>query len=213
MTGPMSGSYVPAQTRAAAPGLGTVCVYCASSAAADPAYLAAAERFGAILAEEGVRLVYGGGGVGLMGACARGAHGAGGKVLGIMPAFLQTREALYDAVETVVVQSMHERKRIMFEESDAFAILPGGIGTLEEVVELMSWRRLDLHRKPIVFLSPDGFWEPLFSLIDHTIDRNLTPPWFNRVWRSVASPEEILPAMRTLLSSGPQAQPAALDVT
>jgi uncharacterized protein (TIGR00730 family) len=192
---------------------GAVCVYCASSNAADPAYLAGARRFGEILGQSGVRLIYGGGGVGLMGACARGAHEAGGKVLGVMPAFLQDRERVYEDVETLIVQSMHERKAIMFEEADAFAVLPGGIGTLEEVIELMSWRRLDLHRKPIVFLSPDGFWDPLFTLIDHTIALNLTPAWFASAWRSVATPEEILPAMRELMASGPQAAESALDVT
>jgi uncharacterized protein (TIGR00730 family) len=190
---------------APAPALGSVCVYCASADAANPAYLVAAEQFGAILAKSGVRLVYGGGGIGLMGACARGAFRAGGKVLGIMPAFLQDRERVYDEVETVIVESMHERKAIMFERSDAFAVLPGGIGTLEEVVELMSWRRLGLHSKPIVFLSPDGFWDPLFRLIDHTIEQNLTPAWFADAWRSVQTPEEILPAMYELMRSGPQA--------
>jgi uncharacterized protein (TIGR00730 family) len=102
---------------------------------------------------------------------------------------------------------------IMFEEADAFAVLPGGIGTLEEVVELMSWRRLELHRKPIVFLSPGGFWEPLFRLIDHTIEQNLTPPWFNRTWASVQTPEDLLPAMRALLTSGPQASAEAVQRT
>ena len=188
----------------ASPKLASVCVYCASSNAADPSYLQAAERFGVILATSGVRLVYGGGGVGLMGAAARGAHRAGGKVLGIMPAFLTGREMLYDEVETLVVQSMHERKQIMFEQSDAFAILPGGVGTLEEIVELMSWRRLELHRKPMVFYSPGGFWEPLFKLIDHTIDQNLTPAWFRGTWRSVDRIEDILPAMRQMATAGPQ---------
>jgi len=176
----------------------SVCVYCASSNAADPAFLGAAERFGAILAENGVRLVYGGGGIGLMGAAARGAHRAGGKVLGVMPAFLSGREMLFDEVETRVVQSMHERKQIMFEESDAFAVLPGGIGTLEEIVELMSWRRLELHQKPMVFYSPGGFWDPLFKLMDHTIDQNLTPSWFRGTWRSVEDIEQVLPAMRDM---------------
>jgi uncharacterized protein (TIGR00730 family) len=194
----------------APPKLTSVCVYCASSNAADPAYLQAAERFGAILAENGVRLVYGGGGVGLMGATARGAHQAGGKVLGVMPAFLTGREMLYDEVETVVVQSMHERKQIMFEQSDAFAILPGGIGTLEEIVELMSWRRLELHRKPMVFYSPNGFWDPLFTLMDHTIDQNLTPSWFRGTWRSVGDIEEVLPAMQQMAVAGPQRDPSAL---
>ena len=130
-----------------------------------------------------------------------------------MPAFLRGRELVYDAVETVIVQSMHERKRIMFEEADAFAILPGGIGTLEEIVELMSWRRLDLHRKPMVFLSPGGFWEPLFQLIDHTIAQNLTPAWFAQTWASVERPQDILPAIQALLEGGPQEQRDAADLT
>ena len=188
----------------------SVCVYCASSNAADPAFLQAAERFGAILAENGVRLVYGGGGVGLMGAAARGAHRAGGKVLGVMPEFLVDRERLFHEVETLVVQSMHERKQIMFEQSDAFAILPGGIGTLEEIVELMSWRRLELHRKPMVFHSPGGFWDPLFTLLEHTIDQNLTPSWFRGIWRAVETVEEILPAMRQMAPAGPQKDPTDL---
>jgi uncharacterized protein (TIGR00730 family) len=193
--------------------LKSICVYCASSNAADPKYLAEAARLGEILAAGDLRLVYGGGGIGLMGACARAAHGAGGRVLGVIPAFLRTAEAIYDDVETVVVQSMHERKAIMFRESDAFAILPGGIGTLEEVVELMSWRRLELHRKPIVFLNPDGYWQPLFQLIQHTIDQNLTPAWFSGTWRAVETAEEILPAMRAMAQAGVQADPATLKVT
>ena len=190
--------------------LQSVCVYCASSNAADPAYLESAQRFGRIIAENGVRLVYGGGGIGLMGAVARGAQRAGGKVLGVMPAFLTGREMLYQEVETLVVQSMHERKQIMYEQSDAFAILPGGIGTLEEIVELMSWRRLELHRKPMVFHSPDGFWDPLFKLIDHTIDQNLTPDWFRGTWRSVATVEEVLPAIRQMMPAGPRRDPTDL---
>jgi uncharacterized protein (TIGR00730 family) len=194
----------------APPSLKSVCVYCASSNAADPTYLEAAGRFGAILADNGVRLVYGGGGVGLMGAVARGAKNAGGKVLGVMPAFLTGREMLYQEVETLVVQSMHERKQIMYEQSDAFAILPGGIGTLEEIVELMSWRRLELHQKPMVFHSPGGFWDPLFTLLDHTIDQNLTPTWFRGTWRSVADVEDILPAIREMMPAGPQLDPTDL---
>lgn len=210
----MTGAHrAPSSPPPATPVLGSVCVYCASSITANPAYIAAAEEVGALLAADGVRLVYGGGGIGLMGACARGAHQAGGKVLGIMPAFLQDRERVYDEVETLIVDSMHERKMIMFEEADAFAVLPGGIGTLEEVVELMSWRRLELHRKPIVFLSPDGFWDPLFRLIDHTIAQNLTPPWFTATWASVATAQELLPAIRGLLVSGPQANPDTSDRT
>jgi uncharacterized protein (TIGR00730 family) len=142
-----------------------------------------------------VRLVYGGGGVGLMGAAARACHEAGGRVLGIMPAFLQSRERMYDDVETVVVRSMHERKLLMFEESDGFVVMPGGIGTLEEIVELLSWRRLDLHRKPVVFFNPGGYWEPFFALIRHTVDQALTPSWMADAWRSVERAEDILPAL------------------
>ena len=120
----------------------SVCVYCGSSNLVDPRHLADAESFGKDLAANGMRLVYGGGGVGLMGAVARAAHDAGGRVLGIMPEFLRSREILYDEVETIIVPNMHERKMIMFQESDAFVVLPGGIGTLEEIVELLSWRRL-----------------------------------------------------------------------
>jgi len=180
------------------PQLTSVCVYCGSSNAADPAYLEAARRFGGLLAANGVRLVYGGGGVGLMGACARGAHEAGGRVLGVMPRFLMEREALLGEIDTVVVQTMHERKMRMFEEADAFAVLPGGIGTLEEVIELLSWRRLELHRKPIVFHDPDGFWEPLFVMMRQFVAANLAPAGFLDVWKAVDKVEGILPAMKAL---------------
>jgi uncharacterized protein (TIGR00730 family) len=178
--------------------LDSVCVYCSSSNAAAPAYLAAADQLGTILAGEGLRLVYGGGGVGLMGACAKAAHAAGGRVLGIIPHFLTSHERPLKTVETIVVGSMHERKMMLFEESDAFAILPGGIGTLEEVVELLSWRRLGLHAKPIVFLNLDHFWDPMFELLQHILDQNLVPPEFREVWASVDKVEDILPAMRSM---------------
>jgi uncharacterized protein (TIGR00730 family) len=173
----------------------SVCLYCGSSNDADPAFLDAARDFGRNLAENGARLVYGGGGVGLMGAAARAAHGAGGRVLGIIPEFLTDRESLYGAVETVVVPDMPTRKLRMFEESDAFAVLPGGIGTLEEIVELLSWKRLDLHRKPVVFLNIQGFWDPLFELFRHTIDARLTPAAFTGAYAAVERVEDMLPAL------------------
>ena len=178
--------------------LDSVCVYCASSNAADPDFLAAADKLGGIIAGEGLRLVYGGGGVGLMGATARAAHKAGGKVLGIIPHFLTSHERPLQEVPTIIVQSMHERKMMMFEEADAFAILPGGIGTLEEVIELLSWRRLGLHAKPIVFLNAKGFWDPLFEVFNHIHAQNLIPEEFRETWRSVDTVEEILPAMRDM---------------
>lgn len=173
-----------------------VCVFCGSSDTTDPAYLAAARELGAALADAGLRLVYGGGGVGLMGAAARAAHEAGGRVLGIIPDFLTSRERALEVVETVVVGSMHERKTMMYDAADAFIVLPGGVGTLEEIVEVLSWRRLDLHRKPVIFYSPDGFWEPLFALFQHTVDARLTPGDFMGSWISVGRIEEVIPALR-----------------
>lgn len=176
----------------------SVCVYCGSSFGNDEAYKQAAADFGQVLAGAGVRLVYGGGGVGLMGETARAAHDAGGQVLGIMPQFLRSREILYDTVETRVVTSMHERKMMMFEESDAFVVLPGGVGTLEEVIELLSWRRLDLHKKPVVFLNVNGFWQPFFDLIEYTLTAQFTPPSFRFTYASVDRVEDILPAIAAM---------------
>jgi uncharacterized protein (TIGR00730 family) len=183
--------------------LRSVCLFCGSSGGDDPAYLQAASAFGRALAAEGVRLVYGGGGVGLMGAAAKAAHGVGGEVLGIMPEFLRLREVIYDEVETIVVKTMHERKTIMFDQSDAFAVFPGGIGTLEEVVELISWRRLHLHKKPIVFLNLNGFWDPFFALIDHTVERKVTPPWLPNTWGSVEMTDQVLPMIHDMIVNVP----------
>jgi uncharacterized protein (TIGR00730 family) len=164
-----------------APGrIKSICLYCGSANAADPEYLAAAAEFGRTLAANGVRLVY----------------GAGGRVLGIMPEFLRRREILYDDVETIVVRSMHERKMLMFEQSDAFVVMPGGIGTLEEVVELLSWRRLDLHAKPIVFVNLKDYWRSFFDLIEHTVREKLTPASFLQAWIAVDRVDQILPALQ-----------------
>jgi uncharacterized protein (TIGR00730 family) len=183
--------------------IGSICVYCGSSDAAHPEWLAAAASLGSALADQGLRLVYGGGGVGLMGACARAAHGAGGRVLGVMPAFLASREITLDSVETVIVESMHERKIRMFEEADAFVVLPGAIGTLEEAVELLSWRRLGLHAKPIVFFNPGDFWRPLFNMFDRFIDERLVPPEFTSCWRAVDRIDEVIGALRSMPSGPP----------
>jgi len=173
----------------------SVCIYCGSAFGNDPAYAQAARDLGQVLAGAGLRLVYGGGGVGLMGEIARSVHDAGGQVLGIMPKFLQRREIVLESIETRIVANMHERKMMMFEESDAFVVVPGGVGTLEEAIELMSWRRLDLHKKPVIFLNIDGFWDPFFALIRHTITAQFTPEAFLDTYTSVASVEEILPAI------------------
>lgn len=146
----------------------TVCVYCGSGFGGDPAFREAAETLGTAIAQAGMGLVYGGGDVGLMGTVARAALAAGGHVTGIIPDFLQAREHMLDAVqETVVVPDMHTRKRLMFERSDAFVTLPGGIGTLEELVEQLTWAQLGRHRKPVVLVSVADFWAPLLDLFEH----------------------------------------------
>ncbi|MBX3511791.1 MAG: TIGR00730 family Rossman fold protein [Hyphomonadaceae bacterium] len=183
--------------------LRSVCVYCGSSESTLPAYLDLATRFGEALARRGLRLVYGGGAVGLMGRCAKAAHAAGGEVLGVMPRFLERREIVFTAVPHRMVDTMHERKMIMFEESDAFVVLPGGIGTLEEAVETLSWRRLDLHAKPVAFLSEDGFWAPFFHLMQHTIDAKLTPASFNDAVIDARSIEECLDALEGAAAGNP----------
>lgn len=177
----------------------SVCLFCGSSNAARPEFLQAAADFGRLLAQEDVRLVYGGGGIGLMGASAKGCHEAGGRVLGIMPDFLRKREVLFDEVETRVVTSMHERKGIMYEESDAFVVMPGGVGTLEEVVEVLSWRRLSLHQKPIVFVNLAGFWDGFVEIIRRTVEERFTPAWVPETWAVVDTVPEILPACRAML--------------
>lgn len=191
----MADSNPPPSTTGGA--LRSVCVYCGSSETTRPEYLDLATRFGTALAQRGLRLVYGGGSIGLMGRCARAAHAAGGDVLGIMPRFLERREIVLAEVPHRMVDTMHERKMIMFEESDAFVVLPGGIGTLEEAVETISWRRLDLHKKPVVFLSEDGFWKPFFDLMQHTIDAKLTPASFNDAIVDATSIEDCFAALET----------------
>ena len=177
------------------PPIRSVCVFCGSSSQAAPELLRAAAQLGEAIAGKGLRLVYGGGGVGLMGACARAADAHGATVVGIIPGFLTHVEKPPEGATTVVVASMHERKMLMFEEADAFVVLPGAIGTLEEAIELLSWRRLGLHTKPIVFFNPDGFWDPLFALFERFIGERLLPEEFNDCWRAVNSIEDVLPAL------------------
>ncbi|WP_420478483.1 TIGR00730 family Rossman fold protein [Brevundimonas sp. FT23028] len=175
----------------------SVCLFCGSSDRSDPAYTVAAQEFGAQTAAAGWRLVYGGGGVGLMGASARAAHAAGGRVLGVMPGFLRSRERLFDDVETLVVTSMHERKTIMYDQSDAFVVAPGGVGTLEEVIEVLSWKRLDLHHKPVIFLNINGFWDTLLAAIETGIAQKMTPDSFREAYSVVDSVEAAIALMQS----------------
>ena len=149
----------------------TVCVYCGSGPGTNPNFIKAATAFGKTLAQNNVGLVYGGGSIGLMGAVATGALDAGGKVTGIIPDFLTAREnALKRAQELIITPDMHTRKQLMFERSDAFVAFPGGIGTLEELVEQMTWAQLGRHTKPILMANIDGFWDPLLALLAHMKD-------------------------------------------
>ena len=145
-----------------------ICVYCGSNPGINPAYAQVARIFGRLIAEAGVGLVYGGGGLGLMGEVARTVLAHGGHVTGIIPEFLSEKERmLRDAHEMIVVEDMHQRKKLMFDRSDAFVALPGGIGTLEELVEQLTWAQLGRHTKPIVLVNIEGFWAPFLELLHH----------------------------------------------
>ncbi|WP_394688664.1 TIGR00730 family Rossman fold protein [Hoeflea sp.] len=149
----------------------SICVYCGSQPGNNPAYRTAAETLGAAMAKHGIDLVYGGGTRGIMGAVAESVMAGGGKAIGIIPEFLMDKEAsrqeLGSLSELHVTDDMHQRKHMMFERADAFVTLPGGIGTLEEIVEIMTWAQLGRHTKPMVFANVSGFWDPLNALLGH----------------------------------------------
>ena len=148
----------------------SVCVYCGSRDGADPAYRAAAEELGRGLAAEGWQLVYGAGDVGLMGAVAEAAQAGGGDTMGVIPVHLLPREGgKRDLTRFVVTENMHERKKVMFMNSDAIVVLPGGAGTLDEFFEVLTWRQIGLHEKPIFLLDTAGYWTPLLNLLDHVV--------------------------------------------
>jgi uncharacterized protein (TIGR00730 family) len=174
-----------------------VCVYCGSSAGVDPTFGAAARALGKILAENRIRLVYGGGSVGMMGALAGSVLSHGGSATGIIPDFLVDKEHMVaGAQEIVVTRDMHERKRVMFERADAFVALPGGVGTLEELIEQLTWAQLGRHRKPILLANIAGFWDPLCDLLDHMKALGFIHS-ANRLNYLIADKvEDILPALR-----------------
>jgi uncharacterized protein (TIGR00730 family) len=188
----------------------TVCVYCGSGFGRDPAFRAAAEILGTALAQAGMRLVYGGGDVGLMGTVARAALAAGGHVTGIIPDFLQAREhMLADVQETVVVPDMHTRKRLMFERSDAFVTLPGGIGTLEELVEQLTWAQLGRHRKPVVLVSVAEFWAPLLALFEHMRGHGFIREGLDLSYLVTREAAEVVSMLR---AAGHEPDPTAEDI-
>jgi uncharacterized protein (TIGR00730 family) len=173
--------------------LRTVCVFCGSSVPADPRYRDAARALGALVARRGVDLVYGGGSVGLMGELADAALGHGGRVIGVIPAGLFAREVGHTGLtELHEVPSMHERKQLMYELSDAFVALPGGLGTLEELAEVATWSQLGLHSKPLVLLDVDGFWEPLVAQLDRMASTGLLKPASRDLIQRTQSAEQAL---------------------
>ena len=175
----------------------TVCVYCGSGPGTNPRFVEAALAFGKALADDGIRLVYGGGSIGLMGAVAQSVLAHGGKVTGIIPEFLTNREnALKNVQELIVTPDMHERKRLMFEHSDAFVALPGGVGTLEELVEQLTWQQLGRHTKPVLLANIEGFWEPLLALLAHMRETEFIRPNLQVDILKAERVEDILPRLR-----------------
>ncbi len=179
------------------PRLKSVCVYCGSSNRGPRRHQAAAHDLGRRLAEAGLELVFGGGRVGLMGKLADGALSAGGKVTGVIPEHLIRAEVGHARVtHLVVTKSMHERKAAMFRRADAFAILPGGPGTLDEFFEIVTWRQLRLHDKPIIVVDLGGYWRPLARMIDRIIDQGYARAGFRRLFSVVSSVDAVIPALR-----------------
>ena len=174
-----------------------VCVYCGSGPGTDPRFVESAIALGKSLAENKVGLVYGGGSIGLMGAVAQSVLDHGGHVTGIIPEFLTKREnALTGAQELIVTHDMHERKRLMFERSDAFVALPGGIGTLEELVEQLTWQQLGRHSKPILLANIGDFWQPLLELLDHMRSTAFIRPSLPLEVLKAERVEDILPRLK-----------------
>lgn len=185
----------------------TVCVYCGSGPGTNPNFIEAAKALGKSLADNRIRLVYGGGSLGLMGAVATSVLDHGGTVTGIIPDFLRMREnALTRVQEMVVTPDMHERKRLMFERSDAFVALPGGLGTLEELVEQLTWQQLGRHAKPVLLANIDNFWEPLFSLVSHMRQTQFIRAGLSVEILKADKVEEIVPRLRAAAAQIPDSQ-------
>ena len=175
----------------------SLCVYCGSSNRVAERHKEAAARLGRLLAGAGIRLVYGGGRVGLMGVIADAVLAGGGEVVGIIPEHLNSVEVGHQQVtELLVVRSMHERKALMFDMSDAFAVLPGGIGTLDETFEIVTWRQLRLHDKPVVLVDDNGYWRPFLDLIDHIIATGFARPDIRKLFTVVGAVEDVIPTVR-----------------
>ena len=182
------------------PTLRSICVYCGSSPGDMPIYEAVAAELGSAMASAGIALVYGGGDIGLMGTVARSVLAGGGQVTGIIPDFLRRREQMLGGTQDlIVVQDMHTRKQLMFEKADAFVALPGGIGTLEELVEQMTWSQLGRHTKPILLLNVAGFWSPLLDLLSHMRQHGFIRPGLEFSYLVAEEPRDVLPLLTEAL--------------
>jgi uncharacterized protein (TIGR00730 family) len=197
-----------------ASGIQNICVYCGSGSGRNPAYAEAARAFGRILAESRIGLVYGGGSLGLMGETAHSALRHGGHVTGIIPGFLSEREhMLIEAQELIVVDDMHQRKQLMFAKSDAFVALPGGLGTLEEFVEQLTWSQLGRHSRPIVLVNIERFWDPLLVLFGEMSAEGFIRPGLELNMLVVDSVEDVIPAIDKALQSYPADAQATAGVS
>ncbi len=179
----------------------SVCVFCGSRPGRDPAYADAARQLGAGLADAGMRLVYGAGDVGLMGEVARAAQSAGGETFGVIPAHLLSREVgKRDLSSFVVTETMHERKKVMFMNADAIVTLPGGPGSLDEVFEVLTWRQLGLHAKPVFIMNTGGYWDKLIDLLNHVVDEGFAEPSFLDLLTIAPDADQVVAALRAARS-------------
>jgi hypothetical protein len=178
----------------------SICVYCGSRPGADPQYMADATALGTALAGNGYRLVYGAGDVGLMGAVARAAQAAGGTTFGVIPGHLLSREVgKRDLTTFIVTETMHERKKVMFMNADAIVMLPGGAGSLDEFFEVLTWRQLGLHGKPVLLLDTAGYWQPMRALLDHVVEQDFADESLLGYFRSVADVPSLMAALDAAL--------------
>lgn len=179
----------------------SVCVYCGSRPGKHPIYQQHAEQLGALLAQQSWRLVYGAGDVGLMGSVARSAQSAGADTFGVIPTHLMKWEVgKTDLTRFIVTENMHERKKVMFMNSDAIVVLPGGAGSLDELFEVLTWKQLKLHDKPILLLNSNGYWQPLLDLLNHVVDQGFADPSLLGFFTTVDTPEAAVATLRESLS-------------
>jgi uncharacterized protein (TIGR00730 family) len=186
------------------PPISRLCVYCGSAGAVDPRYREAARELGERLAAAGIELVFGGGRIGLMGITADAVLAGGGRVIGVIPERLRDAELAHQGVsELVITAGMHDRKRVMAERADAFAVLPGGIGTLDEMFEMLTWRQLGLHDKPIFLVDIAGYWQPLRALLDHLVAQHFAASLVPRLLRVVPDIDALMQTLGTTPTGGP----------